>query len=314
MLKSPKFKRALFVVAVLLIAVPSFVLSSHKTKLYVDEHASGTQDGSGSHPYKTIAQAVRAASKNTEIHIAKGTYEENVDLKEGMGIFGEDKSDVIIKAGDKGDAVVTMADNTTLDKVTVENGRYGVKVEDGAKASIIQCIVKNNHRDGIFVVGDGIKKSSMVSISENEIRDNDGTGLYAQKRKLSITDNEIRNNNGDGIDIESGSAAWIADNKISSNDKSGMKLRVDGSEIWTKSNSIRNNDREGIEISYKGKAGRIDIAKTKIMGNKKYGVARVQKFLGNTPVAAWNKYVTFNTKNTITGNKDGDISSVIISN
>jgi parallel beta-helix repeat protein len=152
----------------------------------------------------------------------------------------------------------------------------------------------------------------MVSISKSEIRDNDGTGIYSERRKLSITDNEIRDNDGDGIDIEDGSSAWIADNTISSNDKSGMKLRIDGSEIWTKSNTIKNNDREGIEISYKGVAGRINIAKTKIMNNKKYGIAKVQRFVGGYPSSAWGKYLTFDTRNSITGNGSGNISPVII--
>ncbi|MFA5993988.1 MAG: right-handed parallel beta-helix repeat-containing protein [Parcubacteria group bacterium] len=312
--KSKQIKDLIFVAAMLVIVVPSWVFSSHTTKIYVDDDASGVQDGSSEHPYKTIKKAMEGASKNAEIHIAKGTYAENVDLKEGVEIYGESMTGVVIKAGDSDEAVVTMADDTVLNKVTVKDGRYGVRVKNDAKASISKCLIKNNSRNGVFIEKDGVKKSRMVSVSNSKITDNDGTGVYAQKRRLSLTENEIHNNDGDGVDIEGGSIAWIADNKINDNDKSGMKLRVDGSEIWTKSNSIRNNQREGVEISFKGGVGRIDIAKTKIIGNKRYGVARVQRFVGNAPVAAWNRYLTLNANNTIADNNDGNISPVIIIN
>jgi hypothetical protein len=309
-----KLKALIFASVIFAVAVPGFVISSHTTKVYVDDDASGAQDGSSSHPYKTIKQAMDAVSKNSEIHISKGTYVENVNLKKGVEIFGESKSGVVIKASDKDEAVVKMEDDTTLDKVTVENGRYGVRVWGGAKASITQCIIKDNRRDGILIEGDNIKKSTMVSVSKSEIRDNHGTGIYSKKRKLSLTDNEIKNNEGDGVDIEKGSSAWIADNQISSNDKSGMKLRIDGSNIWTKNNSIRNNEREGIEISFKGRAGKINIAKTKIIGNDRYGVAKVQRFIGEAPSPLWNRYLTFDDNNTINSNKSGDISRVFAVN
>ncbi|KKR19883.1 MAG: hypothetical protein UT50_C0027G0010 [Candidatus Moranbacteria bacterium GW2011_GWA2_39_41] len=295
---------------VVIIAVPSLVLSSHKSKIYVDANAKNTQDGSIDHPYKTIGQAMKAVKGKAEIHVAKGLYKENVKMKDKVSIFGASEDSVIIEAKDRDEAVVTMEDETVLNKVTVKNGTYGVKVDDDAKASIIKCVIKNNKKDGIYIKADGIKKSKMVSISKNEIKNNNAAGIYSGKRRLSISENEITDNDGDGIDIEKGASAWIADNKISSNDKSGMKLRVDGSDIWTKSNSIRKNNREGIEISFNGAVGRIDIAKSKIIDNDRYGIARVQKFAGiNNSV--WNKYVTFNNKNTIESNKSGSVSAVI---
>lgn len=296
--------------AIVIIAVPSLVLSSHKAKIYVDAGAKNTQDGSSSHPYKTIGQAMKAVNGKTEIHVAKGLYKENVKMKDKVSIFGESEDGVIIEASDRDEAVVTMENETVLNKVTVKNGNYGVKVDDDAKASIIKCVIKNNRKDGIYIKADGVKKSRIVSISKNEIKDNNSAGIYSGKRNLSISENEITDNDGDGIDIEKGASVWIADNKISNNDKSGMKLRVDGSTIWTKSNSIRKNNREGIEISFSGTAGRIDVAKSKIIGNDRYGIGRVQRFAGISN-ATWGKYVTFDNKNTIEGNKSGSVSDVI---
>lgn len=300
------------VAMIALIAVPGFVLSSHKSKLYVRASASGTQDGSSAHPFKTINQAMRAAKKNTEIHISNGFYKENVDMRSNVDIYGESKKGVIIEASDRDKAVVQMANDTTIDKVTLQKGRYGIKVDDDAKASIIECLVRDNKKAGIYTQADGVKKSRQVIISENEITDNDGAGIYSGKRKLSITENEITDNDGDGIDIEKGSEAWIADNKVNDNDKSGMKLRIDGSTIWTRSNSFRDNKREGMEISFSGAAGRINISKTKVISNNRYGVARVQRLPIAGSVGLWNKYLTFDNKNTIDKNKSGGISPIIV--
>jgi len=314
--KTPfRSKSAIIVMAVAiiaLIAVPGFVLSSHKSKLYVRASASGTQDGSNAHPFKTIKQAMKVAKKNTEIHVSNGFYKENVAMRSDVDIFGESKKGVVIEASDKHNPVVKMENDTTINKVTLQKGSYGIKVDDDAKASIINCVIKNNKQDGIYVKADGVKKSKQVVISKNEIRNNDGAGIYSGKRKLSISENEITKNNGDGIDIEKGANAWIADNKIKNNDKSGMKLRIDGSTIWIKSNSFRDNKREGMEISFSGEAGRINISKTKIMNNDRYGVARVQRLPIDGSASLWNKYLTFDNKNTIDKNKSGGISPIIV--
>ena len=298
--------------AVLLVAAPALTMSSHESKIYVDDDASGSQDGSSDHPYGTIEKALEKADDDTEIHISNGYYRENIKIKDGVEIYGESKSGVVIEAEDDDDPTVIMKDDTVLDKVTVKGGKYGIEVGDGGKASVISCIIKDNHKGGIYIQDDGTKKSKMVSLSKNEIRDNDGTGIYSGKRKLSLTENKIKNNEGDGIDIEKGSKAWIADNDIEKNDKSGMKLRIDGSEIWTKHNSIKNNKREGVEISFKGQYGRIDIAKTKIEDNKRFGVARVQRAAVSGSAGLWNKYLTFDPRNVISSNGSGGISPVII--
>jgi len=300
----------LILAAITIIAVPSFVLSSHKDKIYVDASAKNTQDGSVGRPYKTIEQAMKTAKGKTEIHIAKGTYKENVKMKDKVEIYGESESGVVIEANDKSEPVVTMENETLINKVTLKNGSDGVEVKDDAKASIIECTIENNKRDGVYIKANGAEKSKMVSISNNVIKNNHSAGIYAGKRNLSISENDIINNGGDGVDIEKGSNAWIADNRINSNDKSGMKLRVDGSTIWTKGNSIRKNNREGIEISFSGVAGRIDVAKSKIIDNDRYGIARVQRF-GGINNSAWNSYVTFDNKNTIESNGSGSVSGII---
>jgi nitrous oxidase accessory protein NosD len=298
-------------VAILAVA-PFLAASSHKNKIYVDAKASETETGSSEHPFKTIKKALDQAGKKTEIYVAKGKYRENITIKEEVDIFGTSADGVIIEAKDDDKPVVIMKHDTTLNKVTVKNGKNGIKVDNGAKASIIKVTVKNNNRDGIYIAEGSVKDKKMVSISECEITGNGWAGIYSNTRRLSIVDNDILENGSEGIDIESGSSAWIAGNRIKDNRGSGMKLRIDGSNIWTKNNSIRENKKEGIDISFRGHAGRINIAKSKIIGNHRYGVAKIQRFpRAADSTSLWNKYLTFDNKNELRDNRSDSIASTV---
>lgn len=302
-------------VAVVLIVLPMFAFSSHTHKLYVNDDASGTQDGSSSHPYKTIMQAVNAANGSAEIHVSNGTYKENITLRMHMKIYGENKDKTIIEAADSDDAVVTMKNDTVINKVTVKGGKIGIKVKEKSKARIIKCVIKDNDRDGIKIESDGTSDSRKVSISENVIKNNHWSGIYAGKRSLSIMDNDIYSNDKDGIDIAKGSKAWIADNEIEDNSGSGMKLAIDGSNIWTKSNYVNNNRREGLEASFNGMAGKINVAKSKFYNNGRYGIARVQDFpLDWNSENLWKRYLTFDVNNKFSKNGEANISVIIVRN
>jgi hypothetical protein len=295
-------------VAILAVA-PFLVASSHKSKLYVNDNASGTQDGSVSHPFKTIKKALDKADGKTEIHVSNGSYKENIVLKKNVELYGESEDGVVIKAKDGGNSTVVMNDDSKINKVTIKGGATGIKVKNDAKVSIIKVTIKDNDRDGIFIEEGDVTDKKMVSISECNIKDNGWGGIFSHRRRLSIVNNEIRSNGSEGIDIEAGSSAWIADNKINENDGTGMKLRIDGSDIWTKNNALRDNVKEGIEVSFSGRAGRINIEKAKIVGNHKYGIARIQRMTDNTGL--WNKYLTYGVKNYFSENRLGDISPVI---
>lgn len=317
--QAPKLKIAIrqkwpilaLIVAILIVA-PFWAFSSHKNKLYVDTKASGTETGSVENPFKTIKKALDEAEKNTEIHVAKGKYKENITIKNDVSIFGSNEDEVIIEAKDGDDPVVVMGNDTLINKVTVRGGTYGIRVKNDAKVSIIKVVIEDNDKDGINVAEGDVKKDKLISVSECEIRNNRWAGIYSKSRKLSIVNNDIFENGSEGIDLENGSSAWIADNRIKDNRGSGMKLRIDGSNIWTKSNSIRENNKDGIEISFRGTPGRINIAKSKIIGNHKYGVAKIQRFPSAASSASlWNKYLTFDDKNELRDNWTGAISGIV---
>jgi hypothetical protein len=79
------------------------------------------------------------------------------------------------------------------------------------------------------------------------------------------------------VDFALGMKAWLEDNRINDNKGSGLKVILDNASVWTKSNSFRNNKREGVEVNTYGAAGNIGLKKVSLIGNGRYGIARVAR-------------------------------------
>jgi len=297
-------------VLLLIFLLPIFSLGAGND-IHVDADATGEQTGSSKHPYKTISKALKNSDKDTKIHIAAGVYKENIEIPSGVEIFGSSQHEVILEAKDDSREVVKMHHKTEINKVTVRKGKYGVKIDDGDKASVIECRIVDNDKDGIKIEEGPREEKYKASIIESEIKNNGRSGIYSEKRRLVVTDNQIYFNGGDGIDIEAGASAWIANNRIKENKKTGLKIRLDGSDIWTKGNTYHDNDREGIEIIAHGGHGRIDINKSKLYKNDRFGIAKVQK--GRFSNSVWSG-LTIQDDNIFWDNASGNISHEIVVN
>ncbi len=297
--------------AMLLLAIfilPVISLAGGNDKIYVDDNASGKQTGSSTHPFKTISAALEEADKHSEIHVRPGTYRENITIPKGVEVFGSDRDEVIIEAEDDDTETVEMNHKTEINKVTIREGKQGVEIDKGDRASIIDCIIENNKEDGIKIEEAPVSDKYKASITESIIRNNGRSGIYSEKRRLVIMNNEIRDNDKDGVDIEGGSRAWIYKNLIKENDASGLKMVLDGSYIWTKNNTYRDNDREGVEINLYGNTGRIDINKSKFYKNDRYGISRVQR--ASFPSFVW-EGLTIQNDNIFWDNERSNISDKV---
>lgn len=271
---------------IVLLLMPLLSLAGKETKLYVDDDASGNEDGSSSHPYKTIGEALKHADKDTKINIRKGTYKENVEIPNGVELIGSDTDAVIIKADDKDRAVVKMNNDTKLMRVTIKDGEQGIKVKEGDKALIYKCEIKDNDENGIYIEAGEKSKKEEVSILKSKIKDNGRSGIFTQGRKVVIEDSEISGNKSDGIDLGSGTKAWIEGNEIRDNRGSGLKIELDGAEVSTDKNLISNNKREGIEVNLKWKSGSVNLKGDQIKRNSNFGISRVQRASVNQSL--WN--------------------------
>lgn len=261
-----------------LIAVPAVVFGGSK-QIFVDKDAHGSEDGTANHPYGSISEALEQAKEGTDIHIAKGTYKENITIPKGVKLFGKKKDigDVVIKADNEDKPTVVMKHQTELNFVTIQGGRHGVRILEDTKVKIYKVQIQNSDRDGIHIDSASRDKKYRALIDTVEVQKSNRSGIFSEKRDLVIINSNIHNNQSDGIDLALGMKAWLEGNRINDNDGSGIKAVLDGASVWTKSNSIRNNKHEGVEVNAYGAAGNIGLKKATLIGNSRYGIARVAR-------------------------------------
>ncbi len=260
------------------LAVPVIVFGGSKA-IYVDKDTSGNEDGSSEHPYHSIEKALNHAKDGSEVRVEKGTYKENITLPKGVKLVSAsgDRDDVTIDADNDDKTAVTMKHGSEIDSITIKGGRYGIRIDNNAKAHIYDVTIKDSGRDGIHIDSADTDKSHRVIIDKTTVKNSGAAGVYAEKRYVIILDSDINNNDGDGIDLAVGSKAWLEENRINSNGGSGMKVSLDKSSIFGKKNGFRDNKREGIEVSAFGAAGTIELKRSAFVNNGRYGVARVAR-------------------------------------
>lgn len=298
-------KRALIVLMALFVIVPFLSFAGNSKKIYVDSKAGDTQDGTSAHPYKTISKALDKADKNTEVHVANGTYKENLTVPRGAEIYGNDRDKTIIEAKNDDKSTIYLNGGAKLTDLTIKKGKTGIKVANEGRVKIIHCNISKNDSDGIFISSESLKDSNQVTISESDISDNGRNGIYSEKRNVIIYKSNMYRNKSDGAYFEAGFKAWIGQSDFKDNSGSGMVAILDGTQIYTKSNTYSSNKHEGIEVSSYGVAGKIDINKSKIRSNGSYGVSRIERKVTNANI--WNGLTVQNTSfiNTIKGEISG---------
>jgi len=160
--------------------------------IYVDASNTGDplEDGSVAHPFDLIQEGINAASSGvTTVHVAAGTYTENLDFTgKDITIQGTDGAETtIVNGGSAGSCVRFVSGETAdavLDGFTLTNGsgtlidatqRFGggVYIYDGASPTITNSIISGNSSQN----GGGIKAwYASATISNSIIRGNSSSG------------------------------------------------------------------------------------------------------------------------------------------
>jgi len=301
-------RKVLLTMLAIAVALPFLVMAGDKHKIYVDHDASGKQDGSSKHPYKKLSTAVSKADSHTRIYLKDGVYNENITLPAGAELYGSDEDGAaIIDAKDQDEPVITLKGGARIVRITVRDGKNGIKTDNDGKVNIIKCNIRSNHQEGIYINGNDTKKGNQVNITDSNIENNGNNGIFSEKRKITVQDSRIKNNGSDGISLGSGVDAWIESNSIRENSGSGIKARLDGAFIFTKNNTINDNDRAGVEVVSYGKSGRIDLSKSAIRHNDFYGILRISR---DTSETVWNG-LTIQSNASLWDNGSGNVSSIL---
>jgi parallel beta-helix repeat protein len=229
--------------------------------LYVDP-SGGNDAGNGSQsaPFKTITQALKAATPNTVIVLAPGTYSAQsgetfpIRLKSGVTIQGDPRSrgkQIVITGGgmfpsptaSTQNIAILTADGAGLTGVTVTNSNprgYAVWVESSSPLIADNTLTGSTH-DGVSVNG-----NSAPIIRGNHFKENGGNGISVFGSSTpEIRDNVIENT-GYGVNISQNGAPTLVGNQIVRN-RSGVVIQAKGRPIL-RNNQIEGNQQDGIVV------------------------------------------------------------------
>jgi parallel beta-helix repeat protein len=214
--------------------------------------------GSESAPFKTITHALRSATPNTVITLAKGTYSSQTGeifpliLKPGVSIQGDAASKgrgILIQGGDdyftrsygKQNAAVVGANQSGLIGVTVTNPNprgYGMLIES-TNSTVSDSTFAGSIQDGIAVTGSGTP-----TISKNYFYRNGANGLTVSgTAKASVVEN-IFQQTGFGINIAQSAEPVIISNQIQSN-RAGIIVQANA-RPKLRNNLIQGNREDGL--------------------------------------------------------------------
>ncbi len=243
--------------------------------IYVDDDNTGIEDGSQTHPWNTIQEAVNAAQPGDTVYVYNGTYNEHVIINKPLNLVGASRDNTTIDAGGSGDAVKPTVDwvnitgfNLTgagsgdeeagvdlygvshcriINNTVSFSGKHGINI----RMSAGNHIIKNNKVISNNVNGIYLWHSRNNVITDNNMSGNMGGAYLGFSEYNTITCNNIWNNSGNGITLMISSNNSVASNHIV---MKGVSAAENGIRISSSSNSrVTNNNislsgGEGIEI------------------------------------------------------------------
>lgn len=230
--------------------------------LYVNP-TSGKDTHNGQTPqtaFRSITHALKFAEGGTLIQLAPGKYSEEsgeqfpLPLKPGVILRGNEATrgeEILIEGGGRfvsrvfarQNATILAGETTHILGVTITNRNIrgtGIWVES-TNPYIRNCTFTNNHREGVFVTGQGEPR-----IEDNLFIRNGGNGVSLTKASKGEVRRNVFIQTGFGLAIGGVSSPIVADNRIENN-VDGMVIS-DVAKPVLRGNRIAFNQRTGIIV------------------------------------------------------------------
>ena len=195
--------------------------------------------------YDKVQDAIDAAVAGDTVRVQAGLYTEIITMSDGVDLLGEGAEVTTLVALAEGPpaAVVTTADNCTLDGFTITGARgrpgHAIYIKD-TSPTVSNCIIRDN--------------------------DYTGVGVHNSRARPLIQNNQIHNNGGPGVANNYGAAATVIGNEIFANERAGIGNVGSGTII--KGNKIYENGLAGI--------GTISCSSLRVEGNDIYNNSGVE--------------------------------------
>lgn len=188
--------------------------------------------------FKTVQEAVNAASANDTIAVGDGTYHENIVVSKPLVIRSVNgPAHSIISAFMVRSPVITI----TADGVTVEGmGFTGSEVSGITLAGVKNASVIDNEATGNWI-GITLRRSYGNRVSGNAANQNKSYGIYLEYSNNNTVEKNTANKNGDkGIFVSYSNDNTINENTLNLNTWEGMLLWVSNQNTVTDNRTLRN--------------------------------------------------------------------------
>ncbi len=243
---------------------------------YVATTGSNSNSGVLTDPFLTIQYAIDQAIDDDFIHVAAGTYLENIDFSgKNIAVIGADRETTIIDGNQAGTVVKIMGSSGSarLESMTITNGvgensyfggddyAGGIFIDKGGTVLNDLYLYSNNsngYAGGIYVNASGFTLSN--SIIKDNIAAGDGGGIYViNSADINIINNLFYGNggsNGGGAVSIQGTTADINNCTITNNQDNGLFLGI-GSTVTMRETALYNN--LFYQIKYRQNNGTADL-------------------------------------------------------
>jgi hypothetical protein len=220
---------------------------------YVDAAACpGPGSGTAQDPFCTIGQALGVAQAGDTVLVARGTYEEHLQLVSGVDVLGEDAATTILDGGGVAQDVVSAISvaDVTFAGFTVTGARSGGALPGGAgvfvnfpsSTVVVEDVIARDNDIG-FAVFNGFQGSG-PSFLDCDVHDNFVAGVYEPSGVLSGC--RIYHN-GDGVTVSGSSTMPLIENNTIWENNGGGMLFWNDRVATVRNNIFARNGRFGIE-------------------------------------------------------------------
>ncbi|MBI5827381.1 MAG: right-handed parallel beta-helix repeat-containing protein [Deltaproteobacteria bacterium] len=188
--------------------------------------------------FKTVQEAVNAASANDTIVVGEGTYRENIVVPKPLVIrSSKGPAHSVIHAFKIMAPVITIA----ADGVTVEGLSFtGSDVSGITLSRVKNSSIINNEATGNWI-GITLRRSDGNRISDNTANLNKSYGIYMEYSNNNTVERNTANRNDDkGIFVSYSNGNTIKENTLNLNAWEGMLLWVSNNNTITDNRTLRN--------------------------------------------------------------------------
>lgn len=226
--------------------------------------------------YKSVGDAITAASAGDTILVKKGTYKEyNILVDKPLNIIGEQYP--IIDGEDKGEIIRIVSDDVTIDGLFIINVGTSYTSDHAAirvvrsENFLIQNVVLEKLFFGIY-----IEKSSNGKIYHNKVigdaqdEYNSGNGIQLWYSKNVVVEQNIVQKVRDGIYLEFSDNITINENVSTGNLRYGLHFMFSNDDIYT--NNTFENNGAGVAVMFSKRIKMFNNTFKKNWGTAAFGI------------------------------------------